>query len=568
MSEDAFDEDSLPVAEAAQANNAARAVFQWPQQVAKAFSADAACRLHALLLAKVLVASDYSGYGSEIEALSCGCAALQKTHAWQFPAPPLVFKRVCDIGGIPQQVLTSLSQQRFGGRMCVFSDIVDHCHPQAAAYLRASVPDEESTQAAAEEAYQSMLAWLIRNRSWALSAECKQWCLVHKAMCSVCPAEGWIQNLQVLRQNMRKRKLPERDAESDKSNFDPGCSDAASESEPLAALPETTQTKPGMDRPWSISFAGVTCDGWSTMGSQARFGHASELPRNVWVVERLVRGEQSCEDVAFVECTSKYPAAEKLSPLLNSHKVLHFKCSPLQLGYPVSRPRVFAACLNLRTTVWVGPEDWQNDFMDKFGMDCVVAGDTLFVASDEERHLEYEQLAAQQKNFIPAKLFKDFSDDQCLSSMLTPGQQERVAKYVQCRSDHESPGGHLLFDADHHLHARRMAGPYWPCMLTHGSIISAPRNGQKRLATALEHFGAQGLHLFSASSADNAVSPLKPILQTLKIHQLKNLSGRGVHLGVLSAFMWYVLSNTIPLWQACPLRHSLSWDQAPESEES
>ncbi|CAE7191932.1 unnamed protein product [Symbiodinium sp. KB8] len=315
-----------------------------------------------------------------------------------------------------------------------------------------------------------------------------------------------------------------------------------------------------MDRPWSISFAGVTCDGWSTMGNQARFGHASELPHNVWVVERLVRGEQSYEDVAFLECTGKYPAADKLSPLRNSHQVLHFKCSPLQLGYPVSRPRVFAACLNLRTTVWVGPENWQDDFMDKFGRDCVVAGDSLLVASDEERYLEYEQLAAQQKNFISAKLFKDFSDDQCLSSMLTPGQQERVAKYIECRSEYESPGGHLLFDADHHLEARRMAGPHWPCMLTHGTIISAPRNGPKLLATALEHFGAQGLHLFRASSVDNAVSPLKPILQTLKIHQLKNLSGRGVHLGVLSAFMWYVLSNTVPLWQACPLRHSLSWD--------
>ena len=562
MSESADGAHAAPVVSLEDDNsNAERSVdnvrdmFRWPQNVAQAFSVDAASRLHSMLVSKVVVASDYSGYGSEIEALSCTLRELQKQCHWNFAEFPFIFKRVCDIGPVPQKVLTALSLTCHQGRMCVFEDVVDHCHPNAAEYLRASVPPEGCSQQEAENAHSEILQWLLRNRSWALADDVKQRCLVHKKQCSVCPMASWIANSQVML--AKKRKHAEAMLEGD--------SHSQSSNEKLARVlsPSTDEDlsccKPGLDRPWSISFAGVTCDGWSSMGSQQRFGHMSELPHAVWLVERLVRGERCAEDVGFVECTSRYPAAAKHAPLQGSHRLLHFTCNPLLLGYPVSRPRVFGALLNTATVAWIGPEDWEQDFLAKFGADCKVSGDCLFAAADSERFEEYSQLAASQKNFISPESFRSLSAEQCLQSILSPGQQQRVAKFLDRRTDLESPGGHFLFDADHHIEARRMAGPFWPCMLTHGCIISAPRCGEMRLATGLEHFGAQGLHLYHASSVDNPVSPLKPMLQDLKIHQQKNLSGRGVHLAVLSSFMWYVLSHTVPLWQASPLRNSLSW---------
>ena len=47
-------------------------------------------------------------------------------------------------------------------------------------------------------------------------------------------------------------------------------------------------------RPLRINIAGVPCTAWSSMGSQARFGHGSERPHAVWLAERkVVRGPNS-----------------------------------------------------------------------------------------------------------------------------------------------------------------------------------------------------------------------------------------------------------------------------------
>ena len=544
----------------------AQSLFQWPQRVAEALSEPAACsRLQSMLLSRVVVSSDYSGYGSEIEALSCVLRALETRNGWDFAQQPFIFSRVCDIGAVPQKVLMALSKGHFQSRMCLFEDIIDHCHTSAAEYLRAAVPPDNCTQQEASDAYSDILQWLLRNRAWALDCNLKQTCLVHRGKCHVCPTAAWIRNSKVLVKKRRKcagGTLEEADGQPRSGHENLAEDGNRGEDGNVPA------TRPGLDRPWAASFGGVTCDGWSTMGSQQRFAHSSELAHAVWIAERKVRAEQCAEDVAFVECTARYPASVKLRPLESTHWIFHFKCSPLALGYPVSRSRVFAACINKSTLAWIGPSEyWEQDFWAKFGRDCASSGDSLFSASVSERLEEYVQLAAQQKNFITAEKFRTLSDEQCLASLLSPGQQQRLAKYLQHRHELESPSGHFVFDTDHHLEARRMAGVYWPCMLTHGTIVSAPRQGGMKLATALEHFGAQGLHLFSASSADNPISPLKPILQGLKIHQLKNLSGRGVNLPVLSAFMWYVLSNTVPVWQACPLRASLSWE-LPEQAES
>ena len=105
-----------------------------------------------------------------------------------------------------------------------------------------------------------------------------------------------------------------------------------------------------------------------------------------------------------------------------------------------------------------------------------------------------------------------------------------------------------------------MAGPLWPCMLTHGTILSAPRSGGFQVATSLEHFGAQGLHMFPATTLDNPVSPLRAILQDMKHQQLKQLAGRGVNAAILSAFMYYVLSNIVPAWKVCPTPRAFSWE--------
>ena len=553
----------------------ARNLFQWPQRVASAIvEADAVCRLHSHLLGKIVVSSDYSGYGSEIEALQCSFRAFVQKHSWHFAEPPFVFKRACDIGTGPQKVLSSLSKSHMGSKMCVFSDVVEHCHPRAVEYLRSAVPLPDASPEDAERAYAEMLEWLLKNRAWALPGDQVQKCLVHSGMCYVSPMASYMLNARSVLSKKRKVAQAMLDA-SDPSSAS-ASSDRPSDQQLARVLSPSNDegcldfARPGMDRPLSISFAGVTCDGWSSMGSQKRFAHESELAHNVFVAERLARSEQGLEDIAFVECTQHYPAHQKLQePLQGSHRVLSMRISPIDLGYPVSRSRMFAVCLNTQTVAWLGPQDWEADFKAKFFRSCDASGSALFAAPDEERIAEYKGMAAQQKNYMSREALRGLSDADLLAATLSPGQLQRAEKYLGARTQHENPAGEYLFDVDHHLEARRMAGQNWPCMLTHGCIISAPRHGRLQIATAAEHFGAQGLHLFNATTQDNCESPLRSILRGFKPSQLKTLSGRGVHLAVLSAWIYYCLSNILPIWRTSPSvlsNRSLSWETVDHDE--
>ena len=565
-----------------------RDLYQWPQRVAKALcDPSAVCRLHALLMDQVIVCSDYSGYGSEKEALTCVWRSMCAEHSWQFDKSPFVFARGCDIGRLPQQILISLSKAELASNMCVLQDVVEHCHPNAVQWLRAAQPGEDATPEDAKRAYDQILEWLLQNRSWALPLTQKQKCLVHTkhgGRCFVNPLAEWSANLEVLtcQGHCTKRRKLRREASmgagetaeaTDGLDSAGAHTDAAATGPGLETSPEAAPeiaNRVGIGRPLSIILAGVTCDGWSTMGTQRRYTHKSELAHHVWVVERRARAEQAVEDIAFVECTKRYPVAVKLAPLQVSHRILHIQTDPMLFGFPISRPRVFAACLNLTTVAWLGPDNWQEDFADKFYEACVLSGDALFAAPSSERLQMYQNMAAQQKNYSAssAKL-ADLPVEDLFAVTMAPGQQDRAAKYIRRRQTLEGPCGNFLFDVDHHEEARKMCGRLFPCLLTHGCVVSAPRNKQARIATAMEHCGAQGLHLFPATCQDNPRSPLEPIFRSLKAHQVKQVSGRAIHLAALSAWMWYVLSHTVPhWWKAYPLEKRGSWNTEADNEDA
>eukprot|EP00439_Symbiodinium_sp_Y106_P027305 s6368_g3.t1 len=555
-----------------------RELFQWPQRVAAALDPAELCRLRSILLSDVVVFSDYSGYGSEREALTCVLRAICQRHGWHLERDPFIYARSCDIGQLPQQVLQALAESSdVKSRPCLFADVVEHCAPQAVSWLRAAVPADDCSMDEAVKAYNTIMEWLLANRSWVFPLDGKQACLIHKKACPVCPMAGWaarVQHLQDL-QGAQKRKHDEaflHETEAAAVEEGAGSSNLATtvSAEACESAAEGNGEHLAFDRPLSVCFAGVSCDGWSVMGSQKRFAHHSELPHNVFVAERVARAEQGIEDVCFVECTAKYPCEQKLSqPMAGSHHVLHFRCNPLSFGFPVSRPRVFAACLNLRSVVWVGPNDWEQDFANKFYSSCAVSGDALLVSTPEERASVYREMAQLQKNYVAPKTSWDsLSPADLLAATLPPGQQQRAGKYLDCRHRMEGSCGSFLFDVDHHVEMRNMGGPYWPCLLTHGCVVSAPRQGRIRIATPSEHFAAQGLHILPGACQDNPASPLAPILLSLKGHQMKQLSGRGVHLAVLSAWMMYILSNIVPRSKAITFCRLGTWDTPAQGTDS
>ena len=73
-------------------------------------------------------------------------------------------------------------------------------------------------------------------------------------------------------------------------------------------------------------------------------------------------------------------------------------------------------------------------------------------------------------------------------------------------------------------------------------------DGSFKLATGMEHFVAQGMHIYHPQQTTSfGVSRLAPFLKELLMAQQKLLAGNGMHLKVQSSWMCYVLSNVVSL---------------------
>jgi hypothetical protein len=493
-------------------------LYDWPLNNARilAENSDAIARLHSLLVGKITVYGDYSGYMSEKEALTLGFEGLRVVCDWKtLVTSSLVFARACDVLPLQLNTLCEISRLGTGSTMCVFDDVVRHVIPEAAALISAMVPLSCGLKTVRN--YANQLTWLLENRAWVFPKEGKRQCIVHDCMCFTHPLGGF-----------------------DRSRHE---SSAASSSHVVEELGEVDETE---RRPLCIHFAGVTCNPWSQFGAAKRFEHESEFPHNVYVLERIVRAEQDLDDINFLECTPQYPFEEKVAqPLRKTHKSLDIKDDPHLHGHPVARHRMFAVSMSLATIVWVGPDDYEADFKAKFHQMSMLHGSDLMVAPEDERLEYYSRLAQVQGNYVAKETIAGLDDQQLLQTILSPGQVRRAREYVDVRASKQSLDGRFLADLEHNNTARPRCGTVWPTQVSHGCIVSLPVDGKPCVATPLEYLGAQGVHLFPRTSKTFGPSVLRQVFSGLGDRQSIELSGRGVHIDVLSAWMLYVLSNIV-----------------------
>ena len=260
--------------------------MDWPSSILSGIAepAEQMCRLKRIMSCGLHVVSDYAPR----ECMTQLRRAFKQDHGLDVH---LQFLRACDKAAIPQHVLLRLATEEDKGSSCVFADLEDRLPPDAR---------ESSSKEEKEHAYASMLQFLMENRSTLFHQHATSYCLVHERECLV--------------------------------------------SEPVH--PRDNDKYP---TPLKISFAGTTCVGWSSAGKHGRYAHVSERVHAVWLSERAAKAEHDLEDVVFQECVINYPTKEKLrEPLWQTHQVLTVRTGPDLHGWPTTRPRKFAACINRR----------------------------------------------------------------------------------------------------------------------------------------------------------------------------------------------------------------------------
>ena len=178
-----------------------------------------------------------------------------------------------------------------------------------------------------------------------------------------------------------------------------------------------------------------------------------------------------------------------------------------------------------------------------------MSGDVFMMAPDSELHAGYARLAATRGFHIDPAHVQDVTQDELMRMILLPGGVQRFRGWLEdCEKG--SLGGTLLFDVDHNCNTKgSTSGSEWPVNLRHGSIFAARQVKagvwQWRMGCPFEYLAAMGFHMYPGMSGAWGVSPLRGILEQYSAGQIQSLAGNGMHLVTQSAFMLYVLGNTV-----------------------
>ncbi|CAE7249881.1 unnamed protein product [Symbiodinium sp. CCMP2592] len=492
-------------------------VVEWPLDVVKSLcgagNEECQLRLRNHVLKGMVLTTDYSGLDCPREALQMGVRALQHVMHMEPAGEVVHVGRTCDKGLLQKRVQVELARSIEAvlqdHERCHFEDILHRLPQSGQDWIAAASPQKGANKKERSDAYAAIADWLMQNRSWLFSENATAFCCVHQRHCPV---------HQCLLGDKEQRLR--------------------------------------------INVAGVTCHAWSSEGLLEGTSHESEIPLAVWLTERKFMFEAELEDVAFLECTPRFPAQERLERVLgDSASVFAWHDGPEWHGWPHRRRRVLAVAVNKRTAAWVGETDLrtlQEEYARRFYRQMCSTGELLMLASDEERIREMTAIAVGRKNNVSteavAELVEKRDMDQLACLLFPPGGVRRLAEWQDVFLEKKAEAPRLrafLCDVDHAVGP--CGGELWPTQLTHGSIISFQQGdeggGSKppwRLATSREHLSALGWRMHGGSNLF-PVSHMATVLQNLELTpaQVKVLAGNSMHLRTQMAFMLYALGQII-----------------------
>ena len=303
--------------------------------------------------------------------------------------------------------------------------------------------------------------------------------------------------------------------------------------------------------------------------------------------------ELKLEDLLFLECTPRFPAAQRLEAAFGKEaKVLAVHDGPELHGWPTRRRRVLACVVNLRTCAWMGasePSRVSQDYAERFARKIVSTGAVFLQAGDEERAEEWTKMALIQKNKLAVDdvlaLMRSEQHSELMRLAWPPGAIKRWEEWktyyeTWCEKKEpfvnnegrsiplpENPDKIFLCDVDHNCEGKGpSSGPLFPCQLTHGTIVCFSKDSagetRWRLVTTSEHYIALGWHM-STKEGCYAETALKRHLQQFTSQQAKAFSGNSMHLLTQSAWMLYCLFEVMmhqPQSQKVGPQRASSWE--------
>ena len=194
-------------------------------------------------------------------------------------------------------------------------------------------------------------------------------------------------------------------------------------------------------------------------------------------------------------------------------------------------------------------EEIQREFTQLFARTCELTGDVFALAAEADILKEVNRRLVL-RGLTPLKSLPDQMNLELLLDTLPPGAKQRLEQYLGVKKDFEGIGGACLCDVEQWLSKGKSGvGPYFPCQLTHGTVVSL---ALLRSFLGAEHVAAQGFHIFPQTS-DKYSSVMADVIKPLSEKDIKELSGNAMSLPAWAAWVAYVCSNTARIVDMKPM---------------
>lgn len=152
-------------------------------------------------------------------------------------------------------------------------------------------------------------------------------------------------------------------------------------------------------RPVRMNFSGPMCTPWSSHGKQEGEGSEDMESFHLWL-HMMARSNM---DIIGFENSNFFPIELFRQPLMNEFEVVHAIFGSEDLGFPARRSRTYAAAVNKKYFVWVGPTDpaqVQQLFLATFQCVTVLDGDSFVGIDSEANTLAHRQYMARLRGIF------------------------------------------------------------------------------------------------------------------------------------------------------------------------
>jgi hypothetical protein len=286
------------------------------------------------------------------------------------------------------------------------------------------------------------------------------------------------------------------------------------------------------EQPLSVSFSTPMCTPWTSQGDKN--GEADEAMESfhLWVTKMSA----STHDIIWFENSKSFPwhlFDNALAPHWDTYGLVF---GPQDLGHPTIRNRTYGVALRKESMVWVGPIDnvaLKALFLGFFERRVVLEGD-IWAGADSKENIKRhrDELAAKRGYFSGAQ-------DMSLMQLLAPGGQDtlKALHAIYEETTRTGIGGCLVGDVSQ-SEKRIRCSPWIPPCAKSTVLIAV---NSDHLYTPTEVESAHGWPYLRAELKQCIPAPL----HELSASEAKLLSGNGMHLAQVFAWLLFTMTHTL-----------------------